>query len=85
MKKKAKRNSPSRAIRFARCLEEARALLRDSADWWARGDPEEPATLEVLLNILRMFAREDFLYFPSELNPAAASPSRSVAEVKSAG
>ncbi|MHC4600943.1 MAG: hypothetical protein ACYS47_18275 [Planctomycetota bacterium] len=85
MRKNAKRKSTPRAANFARCLEKARALLRDSADWWARGDPEEPATLEVLLNLLQMFAREGFLYFPTEAGIDTAVPRHGVSEAKSAG
>ncbi|MHC4777035.1 MAG: hypothetical protein ACYTFG_00510 [Planctomycetota bacterium] len=72
-------------MKFARCLEEARGVLRDAADFWAKGDPEDPSTLEVLLTMLQAFAREGFLYFPTEVGLGAASPKRGFAEAKSAG
>ena len=69
MKKKGPRPPASE---FARTLDEARALLRDAADRWARGDAEDPTTLDVLLTILEVFARDRFLLFPTEARPDPA-------------
>jgi hypothetical protein len=72
----SRKRSRSPASRFQRCLEKAQACLRDAADRWSEGDPEEPSTLEVLVVVLQHFAREDFLYFPSEALARAATQER---------
>ena len=83
--KKSKPSAKPSVTRFARCFEEASALLRNSADQWAKGDPEDPTTLEVLLNILQAFAKDGFLFFPTEAKFGAAAPIPGIFEAKSAG
>ena len=83
--RQGKPKAPPSTKKFARCLDNARALLRDAADVWALGDPEEPPTLDVLLTILQAFAKEGFLFFPTEAGINTAVPHRGVSEAKSAG
>jgi hypothetical protein len=71
--------------KFNQCLEEARALLRDAADVWALGDAENPPTLDVLLNILQAFAKEGFLFFPSDAPVEIPLFSQTASSTKSAG
>ena len=47
--------------RFERCVDEAHAILRKAADELALGHPEQPASKEVLEQIIRVFEREHFL------------------------
>ncbi|GEM_PF-3129627 len=58
---------------FHQGLEEARAILCDAADAWAEGDPECPATLAVLVDVLRAFANRGLLAFPGEPIPVRAA------------
>lgn len=67
-------NADLSSSRFSRCIESARAILRDAADRWAAGDAEEPATLHVLLDVLQVFAKERFLLFPAEAGMGASRP-----------
>lgn len=47
--------------RFERCVEASHAILRQAADEWALGNPEQPPTREVLEKIIRIFEHEHFL------------------------
>jgi len=47
--------------RFERCVNQAHAILRKAADQWALGHPEQPATREVLEEVIRVFEHEHFL------------------------
>jgi len=50
--------------RFVDCFEEAHKLLKEAADQWALGDPENPPTPELLASLLDVFERERFLRRP---------------------
>jgi hypothetical protein len=50
--------------RFERCQAEALQILKRAADEWAEGHPEQPATEDILRDILRVFEREKFLRRP---------------------
>jgi hypothetical protein len=47
--------------RFQLCCDQAHELLRNAADQWALGHPEQPPTREVLEQILRIFEHQHFL------------------------
>jgi hypothetical protein len=55
--------------RFDACLNEVNKLLRRAADEWAKGNPEDPLTKDVLNQILDIFAREKFLKRPYGKGP----------------
>ncbi len=50
--------------RFEQSIRDALEILRKSADSWAKGDPEDPPTEEVLRQVLRVFERQRFLQRP---------------------
>lgn len=50
--------------RFEQCLVDAGAVLRSASKEWAKGDPEDPPTEEVLKRILRPFEKAKFLRRP---------------------
>ena len=52
------------AERFRVCLDEAHRLLIQAADEWAKGHPELRPTRQVLQEILRIFADNEFLSRP---------------------
>jgi hypothetical protein len=47
--------------RFERCVDASLVILREAADQWALGNPEQPPTREVLEQIIRIFEHEHFL------------------------
>jgi hypothetical protein len=55
--------------RFDACLDGANKLLRRAADEWAKGNPENPSTKEVLNEVLDIFAKERFLKRPYGTGP----------------
>jgi hypothetical protein len=55
--------------RFDACLYEADRLLRKAADEWAKGNPENPSTKDVLNQVLNIFAEEKFLKRPYGKGP----------------
>lgn len=55
--------------RYERALQDAHRLLRRAADEWAKGDPELPATEEVLTQILEVFMKAKFLRLPFGAGP----------------
>ena len=50
--------------RYDRTVAKALAVLQKAADQWALGQPEEPPTETVLLEILDLFREERFLHRP---------------------
>ena len=49
---------------FEEATREALETLRHTADQWAEGDPEEPATRDVLARVLQPFFDRKFLRRP---------------------
>ena len=47
--------------RFERCVDQAHSILREAADQWALGHPEQPPSRDVLEQIIRVFEHEHFL------------------------
>lgn len=50
--------------RFSQCKEDSIKLLNKAADEWAKGDPLNPQTEEVLGALLDIFIKERFLKPP---------------------
>lgn len=49
---------------FEEATRDALETLRRAADEWAEGDPEQPATQDVLRQVLQPFIRRRFLRRP---------------------
>lgn len=49
---------------YDECVDEAQRILMAAADEWGRGDPETPATREVMQEILDVFVKQHFLKRP---------------------
>jgi hypothetical protein len=56
--------------RYERAFDKALALLRDSADQWAEGNPEVPPTEATLRRLLDIFVKEKFLRIPFGAGPS---------------
>jgi len=52
------------AQKFGEAVEVAHRILMRAADEWARGNPEQPPTRELLSEIIRVFEEARFLKRP---------------------
>ena len=55
--------------RYKRCVERAHRLLMKAADEWAKGNSEQPPTIDVLNEIIDVFARQKLLIRPFGRGP----------------